>query len=327
MPRGTNDPISFSVLHQSPLVRVSDYTCRACRGGPASEEHSDSNNIVLMRHGAFCKHFGRRSTTADVNQSVFFSKGSTYRVSHPADCGDRGTVFVVSPRVLNDIVRELDPAIDERPDRPFPFVTGPCETGLFWRHREVVQRLENAEPLEPLWADVTVLQLVADVLEAAFARHGLARRRRRTGTDDDHVDRTEAVKTYLASRIGERVTLEDVARAVHASPFHLARVFQQRTGVPVHRYLTRLRLRVALERLADGADDLTVLALDLGFSSHSHFTDSFRREFGRAPSEVRQTAGGLLARRASEGNALRIETTEPMSTARGRQRSLARASG
>ena len=152
-------PLTFRSLYDSPIVSVRDYCCRACRGGPAAEEHSGSNNIVLMRHGVFCKHFGRRSVTADVNQAVFFSKGSTYRVSHPAECGDRGTVFVVSPRVLNDIVRELDPAIDDHPERPFPFVTGPCDTGVFWRHRELVQRLEaaDAEPLEPIWADVTAL--------------------------------------------------------------------------------------------------------------------------------------------------------------------------
>jgi AraC-like DNA-binding protein len=245
-----------------------------------------------MRHGAFCRHFGRRSATADVNQAVFFSKGSSYRVSHPADCGDRGTVFVVSPRVLNDIVRELDPSVDERPDWPFPFVDGPCETRIFWRHREIVQRLENAdrEPLEPIWADVTVLQLMADLLGAAFARSGKPLRHKRRGTEDDHIDRTEAAKSYLATHLSERVTLDDVASAVHASPFHLARVFQERTGVPVHRYLTRLRLRVALDRLANGAKDLTALALKLGFSSHSHFTDSFRREFGRSPSEVRQSS-------------------------------------
>jgi AraC-like DNA-binding protein len=54
-----------------------------------------------------------------------------------------------------------------------------------------------------------------------------------------------------------------------------------------HRYLTRLRLRAALERLPD-ASDLTALALELGFSSHSHFTDAFRREFRRTPSEARR---------------------------------------
>lgn len=295
MPTAPGKPLTFRSLYQSPLVRIREYTCRACRGGPGAEEVSDTNNIVLMRHGAFCKHFGRRRMTADVNQAVFFSKGSTYRVSHPAECGDRGTVFVVSPRVLNDIVQELDPAVDDRPDRPFPFVTGPCDTSAFWRHRELVQRLEaaDAQPLEPIWADVTALQLVADVLDAAFRRHGGSPKRRRRGTDADHADRVEAAKTYLAGRLGERITLDEVARSVHVSPFHLARVFQRRAGVPVHRYLMRLRLRAALDRLIGGADDLTGLALDLGFSSHSHFTDAFRSEFGRPPSAVRRDGRAL----------------------------------
>ena len=294
--------LTYRPLHESPLVRVRDYTCRACRGGPMPEEQAGENDIVLMRHGAFSKHFGRRCVTADVNQSVFFAKGSTYRVSHPADCGDRGTVFMPSTRVLCDIVRELDPSIDDHPEQVFPFVTGPCETAVFWRHRELVQQLESADtsPLEPMWADVTALQLIADVLEAAFATHGQPRVRRRNGTDADHADRTEAVKAYLASRLSERITLDDAARFVHVSPFHLARIFQQRTGVPIHRYLTRLRLRASLERLADKNDDMTALALDLGFSSHSHFTDAFRREFGCPPSEVRRWAGRRWVREMSK---------------------------
>jgi AraC family transcriptional regulator len=283
--------IDFRPLHESPIVSVHDYCCHIARGGPGAEEESNANNIVLMRHGAFSRHFGRRTVTADVNQAVFFSRDSTYRVSHPSDCGDRGTVFTVSPRVLNDIVREVDPSVDEHPDRPFRFFTGPCDSTVFWRHRELVQRLESAgtNPLEPLWADVTVLQLVADVLESAFVQRGVAARKpKREATDADHAERTEAVKTYLAARLSERVTLDDVARAVHVSPFHLARIFQKQTGVPVHRYLTQLRLRASLERLADGAGDLTAVALEFGFSSHSHFTDAFRREFGHSPSEMRK---------------------------------------
>jgi AraC-like DNA-binding protein len=135
----------------------------------------------------------------------------------------------------------------------------------------LVQQLESADtqPPEPLWADVTALQLVADVVRAAFAQHGLPRRKRRQATDVEHAERVEAAKVYLAARLGESIALDDVARSVHASPFHLSRMFRQRTGVPIHRYLTRLRLRASLERLADGAEDITALALDLGFSSHS----------------------------------------------------------
>ena len=286
------ETLRFATLHESPLVRVQDYVCTAGPGGPGAEEVYDANTIVLMRHGVFCKHFGARSVTADVNHAVFFSKGSPARVSHPSDCGDRGTVFTVAPRVLNDIVRELDPTVDEHRDRPFPFVTGPCDSQTFWRHRELVQRLaaQEIQPLEHLWADVTALQLSADVLEAAFAQKGVARPRRRAATAEDHVERTEAAKAFLARSLGERITLDDVARAVHTSPFHFTRIFQQQVGIPLHRYLTRLRLRAALERLAEGETDLTRLALDLGFSSHSHFADAFRKEFGNTPREVRRSS-------------------------------------
>lgn len=302
MSRYVDNLLSYRLLHESPLIRVRDYRCRACRGGPAAEEHSDRNDIVLLRQGAFAKHFGRRSLTADVNHAVFFSQGSTYRVSHPADCGDRGTVFIPAPNVLRDILRELNPAGDDRLEQAFPFVLGPCKSDVFWRHHELVRRLQSVptDLLEPLWVDVTALELVADVLEAAFARHGLPRKRRRNGTEADHADRAEAAKSYLACRSGERLTLEDIARAVHTSPFHLARIFQRQTGMPIHRYLTRLRLRASLERLADGASDLTALALELGFSSHSHFTDAFRREFGRTPSEVRRDPGCRTLREMSK---------------------------
>jgi AraC-like DNA-binding protein len=296
MARPPEDILTFRPLHGGPVVAVDEYRCRACRGGPAAEEYSGSNTIVLMRRGAFCKHFGRRSVTADVNQAVFFSAGSTYRVSHPADCGDRGTIFTPSLQVLDDVFRELDPAVADRPGRPFPFVTGPCEPGVFWRHRELIRQLGALapEPSDPLRVDVTALQIVADLLRAAFARRGLPIRRRRFGTDADHVARVEAAKGHLAARMGERTTLDGLARAVHASPFHLARVFRERTGVPIHRYLNLLRLRASLERLADGAGDLTALALELGFSSHGHFSDAFRREFGRTPSDVRKAGPRTL---------------------------------
>src|SRR5262245_35068985 len=261
MVRRAENPITFHALYDSPIVTVRDYRCCAGRGGPEGEEHSGSDHIVLMRHGAFCKHFGRRSVTADVNQAVFFSKGSTYRVSHPGECGDRGTVFAPAARVLADILHELQVPEDRQHEGGFPFVTGPCEETVFQRHREFVRRLEAGESVEAIWADETVLGIIADVLRAAFARQGLPRwailRSRRNGTDTAHADRAEAAKAHLAANVGQRITLDDVARAVHSSPYHLARIFQERCGVPVHRYLTRLRLRAALERLEDGAEDLT----------------------------------------------------------------------
>jgi AraC family transcriptional regulator len=302
MPRSPETRIEFRTLYSSPILAISDYRCDEDNHATGSEEQSDSNSIVLMRRGAFSKHVGRKKVTADVNQAVFFSKDSVYRVSHPADCGDRGTTFTLAPRILNDIVRELDPTVDEHPDQPFEFVTGPCDASLFWRHRELIQRLERVseEPLEHLWADVTALQLVADVLDSAFESQDRPMRSQRISTNADHAEKAEAGKAFLASQMSEQVMLNEIAREVGASAFNFARIFQQQTGLPVHRYLTLLRLRGSLERLSDGEDDLTDLALSLGFSSHSHFTSVFKREFGMTPSEIRTKLKGNILREMSK---------------------------
>jgi AraC family transcriptional regulator len=281
--------LQFRTLYDSPMITVRDYICRHDHREASPEEESDSNSITLMRHGAFARHFGKQKVTSDVNQASFFAKGSVYRVSHPTGCGDRGTSMVVAEPILTDIIRELDPSVDERTDDPFTFSSGPVDTSLFLRHRDYVRRLESPDPLEPLWADVTGLQLIADVLVAAYEHAGTKPTRRRA-TSKDHAERTEAAKAYIAKHLGENISLADIAAVANASPFNFARLFQQQTGMPVHRYLTRLRLRTSLERIVEPGADLTSVALDLGFSSHSHFTDVFRREFGKTPSEVRESA-------------------------------------
>jgi AraC-like DNA-binding protein len=124
----------------------------------------------------------------------------------------------------------------------------------------------------------------------ARARRGLPRRpaaaSARARTEQDHTEIVEAAKAALTDAPGRRVTLADLARRVYASPFHLARVFRERTGFSVHGYQTQLRLRLALDALHDGCE-IGDLALELGFSSHSHFTSAFRASFGRPPSAVR----------------------------------------
>jgi AraC family transcriptional regulator len=47
--------------------------------------------------------------------------------------------------------------------------------------------------------------------------------------------------------------------------------------------LLRLRLAAALQRIAGGESDLARLAVDLGFSHHSHFTARFHSVFGCTP--------------------------------------------
>ena len=108
--------------------------------------------------------------------------------------------------------------------------------------------------------------------------------------DRVHARLADEVKSVLASTYRQPLQLGELARRVGVSRYHLCRVFHDQTGLTLTRWMHRLRLNEALERVATGERDLSRLALDLGYSSHSHFTQAFRQAFGTAPSTFRQTA-------------------------------------
>lgn len=81
--------------------------------------------------------------------------------------------------------------------------------------------------------------------------------------------------------------ISGLARTLDVSPFQLCRIFRRETGTTLHGFRERLRIAAALERLRESRAELTDIALDLGYSSHSHFSASFRREFGVTPSAAR----------------------------------------
>jgi len=99
--------------------------------------------------------------------------------------------------------------------------------------------------------------------------------------------KVERAREILLSDLGRNWSLGEVATLAGASPFHLTRMMHRFFGATLHRFLTQQRLAAALPQVLDGADDLTAIALDLGFSSHSHFSAAFRQEYGATPSSLR----------------------------------------
>jgi len=134
---------------------------------------------------------------------------------------------------------------------------------------------------EPLEAESLALTLVHRSLGARTAHSAGA-----TVGRQRLVDR---VKLVLMNDLARRWTLAEIGAELRCSPVYLTQVFQQVEGVPLYRYQLRLRLARALDLVAQ-YDDLTALSLELGFSSHSHFSAAFREAYGRSPSEFRQSA-------------------------------------
>jgi AraC-like DNA-binding protein len=262
-----------------PGVRVGYYACRAHRHAPAVEEASGGHSIGFVRRGFFVKQVGTARAAADATNAVLFPRDEVYRIHHPIDGGDECLVLDLDDDVVAASMGECgDPASAEAKRLP----SG--QARLDAAHQLLLSRLAARARRDE---DVVATEESACRLAAAAiagARTGLPARPR-PGADRD--DRIRAVQATMSRRLGDRLTLTGLAASVEWSSFQLLRAFRAATGLPVHRYLTELRVAAAVARLADGEADLTRLALECGFADHSHFANVFRRHARLTPSAAR----------------------------------------
>ena len=103
--------------------------------------------------------------------------------------------------------------------------------------------------------------------------------------------RVQTAVEFMRDSLHLPVSLADIAASAGLSPYHFGRVFRAATGVPPHRFLTRIRIDVARRRLADTDLSVTEIAQLCGFGSASQFSTAFRRETGLAPRTFRRSLG------------------------------------
>ncbi|WP_428311850.1 helix-turn-helix domain-containing protein [Hydrocarboniphaga sp.] len=101
----------------------------------------------------------------------------------------------------------------------------------------------------------------------------------------------DAMLDFIDSRLTEPLSLNDLADQVGVSRSHSARRFRAVTGMSPHRYVTQRRVEKAKQMLRETSLCLIQIALDVGFSNQSHFTQVFHSFAGETPSQFRRRAG------------------------------------
>lgn len=261
------------------MVSVHDVLCTGECRHRSDVECSHVTSLVFPYRGVFLRHVGSDDVVAEANQVLFFNRDEDYRISHPVEGGDACLSLAVHEAALEELVPKVHRAARS------PFAFNKQRLRIDARAQALVALLRHsllrgtAETLEAETLAMTLVRRAVGERTARAATASLGRQKL--------VDRA---KLILSSDLARRWTLAEIAREAGVSPVYLTQVFQQVEGTPLYRYHLRLRLAKALDLLG-GYDDLTGLGLDLGFSSHSHFSSSFRQAYGRTPAEFQRFAG------------------------------------
>jgi AraC-like DNA-binding protein len=269
--------LSVQLLLNTKTVALRDVVCRGECRHKGAEECANATHLVFPYRGVYVRHLGRNDAVAEANQLLFFNDAESYRISHPVEGGDACLSLAIGEPWL----RELAPK-------------GQLREGAALAFRQQRLRIDpRAQALVALLRH-SLSRQVAETLEAETMVLTLVRRA--LGERTSHAARAsvgrqklvDRAKLVLSSDLGRRWTLAEIAVEVGVSPVYLTQVFQQVEAMPLYRYQLRLRLARALDLLGR-YDDLTSLSMELGFSSHSHFSSAFRQVDGRTPAEFQRS--------------------------------------
>lgn len=273
----------------SEVLRVGHVVARPSASHVGEIERQASNILVLPLAGVFARHEGpRQHVIATPNHAVLIAAGSPYRISYPGDIGDQCLTLWFSSAAL---ARVLPHAMSRDGFDSSAFAShgllppsAMLGRSLLWR------RFVRGE-----WDSVEVEELGVGLLIATLRAvrkdpRGKSRGVRR-GDPGRRLRQVECVKEAISLQPEHKWTLGTLAHLANVSPYHLAHTFREEVGASVYRYLLRARLAKALEIVLDAGMDLSAIALETGFASHSHFTARFRALFGLTPSELRRGAG------------------------------------
>ena len=272
------------VVFESGLVRIGAFRCQPEH--PSFQDTGPAENycFVFPRTAVEIQHEHEPAFVANSNVVTFYNAGQVYWRNPISPEGDRCDWFGVKPGLLRDALRRFDSSVDDRSEVLFHFSRGWSDAQSYLLQRRLFILVTSSKAVDPLAIEETVIDLLDRVIRStctscfSSCQPEIRRRQRHT---------VHEIETLLSQRVEDRLTLNEIAGEVGFSEYHVCRLFRRVTGIKLHQYLLRLRMREALTDVVESGRSLTDVALDAGFSSHSHFTDVFRHEFNATPSSVR----------------------------------------
>ena len=102
----------------------------------------------------------------------------------------------------------------------------------------------------------------------------------------------EKAKTFILENLSDPITVKDVADHVCMSPEYFTKLFKRETGQNIKEFITLTKLAAAKDMLEHSGIPVGMVALELGYTNFSHFSQVFKKYEDMSPSEYRSKMTG-----------------------------------
>jgi AraC family transcriptional regulator len=231
--------------------------------------------FCFVMQGYYTETYGASTRECKPSTLLFHPPGELH-AEHFHDAGGRSFIIEIAPNWLSQIRQRL-PIADNSAD----FQGGVFELLARKLYREFAQ----LDQFSPLIVEGVMMEMLGETARGGARKDSLSSPRW-----------LQQAKDLLHARFTENLTLAEIAQnvGVHVGvhPVHLAQTFHKTFHCTIGDYMRKLRIEYACHELATSAKPIVEIALAAGFCDQSHFTRTFKRAIGTAPSQYRESLRG-----------------------------------
>jgi AraC family transcriptional regulator len=250
------------------MLSRTDVQIRAYSARMIMQPHAHENPCLsLLLRGAFLECVGRSEREYRRGHLAYLPQGVVHSQTFGANAVQQ-IIFQPQPDWLDYLAESKLPLADA------PHVNAPIFRELGDR---LLREIKNADRSAAVAREGILLELIA-----AFARQ--ADLTKSAGKPPTWL---AAVRDYVYQHACDPFSMSQLARVAGRHEIHVAREFRRFFGTSVGELARRLRIEQVIDLLRRSSASISEIAMECGFSSHSHLCREFKSRFGVTPSQYR----------------------------------------
>lgn len=237
--------------------------------GYQTPKHTHNQALFcFVMQGNYTESYGGKTRECASSTLLFHPPGELH-AEHFHEVGGRSFIVEIAPPWLAHVREHL----------PMMHSSADFQGGVFeLLARKLYREFTHEDTASPLIVEGLMMEMMGEIMRGCSAQHSQAAPRW-----------LQQAKELIQARFAENLTLSELGQNVGVHPVHLAQTFRKVYQCTVGEYVRNLRIEYGCHELATSAKPIVDIALAAGFCDQSHFTRTFKRVVGAAPSQYRES--------------------------------------